>query len=309
MTNFIKQFYDSSPYIPPLLLLQHPVEDASVIAGWLQSKRGDRVRIEVPRRGNKKQLVSIVAENAEQSLEQLKLKQLATPRDIDDALAEIKRELSLPGLPIRIEGYDISNIQGGAAVGSMVVFEKGKPKPAHYRRFRIKTVAGADDYAMLQEVLKRRFKRVGEATDTWAILPDLVLIDGGKGQLNAVRAVMTELGAESIPTASLAKENEEVFIPGKTEPIVLTRSSPGLRLLQHLRDEAHRFALGYHQKVHKREIFASALDTVPGIGPKRKRALLKHFGSIQAIREANEEELASVRGMTKSLAKKVKEYL
>jgi len=309
MTNFIKQFYDSSPYIPPLLLLQHPVEDMTIIEDWLQSKRGSRVRIEVPHRGNKKQLVNTVAENAEQGLEQLKIKQLATPKELDNALAEIKSELGLTRLPLRMEGYDISNLQGGAAVGSMVVFDKGKPKPAHYRRFRIKTVSGANDYAMLQEVLKRRFKRSSDASDAWAILPDLVLIDGGKGQLNAVRTAMAELGAESVPTASLAKENEEIFIPGKAEPIVLARSSPGLKLLQRLRDEAHRFALGYHQKIHKREAFASTLDTVPGVGSKRKRALLRQFGSIQAIREATAEELASTRGMTKSLAKKVKEYL
>ena len=281
----------------------------TIIEDWLQSKRGSRVRIDVPCRGNKKQLVNTVAENAEQGLEQLKIKQLAPPRELDNALAEIKRELSLTRLPLRMEGYDISNIQGGAAVGSMVVFDKGKPKPAHYRRFRIKTVSGANDYAMLQEVLNRRFKRSSEASGTWAILPDLVLIDGGKGQLNAVRTVMAELEAESVPTASLAKENEEIFIPGKTEPIILARSSPGLKLLQRLRDEAHRFAHGYHQKIRKRETFASALDTVPGIGPKRKRALLRQFGSIQAIREATEEELTATRGMTKSLAKKVKEYL
>ena len=309
MTNFIKQFYDSSPYIPPLLLLQYPVEDMTIIEDWLQSKRGSKVRIEVPRRGNKKQLVNIVVENAEQGLEQLKIKQLATPRELDKALAEIEGELRLTRLPLRMEGYDISNIQGGAAVGSMVVFDKGKPKPAHYRRFRIKTVPVANDYAMLQEVLKRRFKRSSDASDTWAILPDLVLIDGGKGQLNAARAIMVELGAESVPTASLAKENEEIFIPGKTEPIILARSSPGLKLLQRLRDEAHRFALSYHQKMRKWETFASALDTVPGVGPKRKRALLRQFGSIQAIREASEEELATARGVTKSLAKKIKEYL
>ena len=309
MTNFIKQFYNSSPYIPPLLLLQYPVEDMTVIQDWLQSKRGSRVRIEVPSRGNKKQLVNTVAENAEQGLELLKIKQLTTPEELDNALAEIKSELHLTRLPLRMEGYDISNIQGGAAVGSMVVFDKGKPKPAHYRRFRIKTVSGANDYAMLQEVLKRRFKRSSDASDTWAILPDLALIDGGKGQLNAVRTVMAELGAESVPTASLAKENEEIFIPGKTEPIILARSSPGLKLLQRLRDEAHRFALSYHQKIRKRETFASALDTVPGVGPKRKRALLRQFGSIQAIREATEEELASTSSMTKSLAKKVKEHL
>jgi excinuclease ABC subunit C len=309
MTSFIKQFYASSPHIPPLLLLQHPVEDRAMLQDWLQDKRGGRVNIQVPRRGNKKQLVNIVAENAQQGLEQLKIKQLASPTALSAALEEIKRELQLPRLPSRLEGYDISDIQGTAAVGSMVVFDQGKPKPAHYRRFRIKTVSGVNDYAMLQEVLRRRFKRAGSASDTWAILPDLVLIDGGKGQLNAARATMQEMGAGSVPTASLAKENEEIFIPQKPEPIILPKSSPSLKLLQRLRDEAHRFALGYHQRVHKRETFAAALDSIPGIGPKRKRALLRQFGSVKAIREASIEELATARGMTQSLAKKIKQYL
>ena len=312
MTDFIKQFYSSSPYIPPLLLLQHPVEDMGVLKDWLQDKRGAGVNIQVPRRGNKKQLVDIVAENARQGLEQLKIKQLAAPRAMDAALAEIEKELNLPHLPLRMEAYDISDIQGKAAVGSMVVFERGKPKPAHYRRFRIKTVAGADDYAMLHEVLRRRFKRFGGETttpDTWAIIPDLVLIDGGKGQLNTALSAMAEVGVTSVPVASLAKETEEIFIPQRSKPIALPRSSPGLQLLQRLRDEAHRFALGYYQKIRKREIFASAFDTVPGIGPRRKRALLRRFGSVQAIREASVEELTATEGMTGSLAKKVKESL
>jgi excinuclease ABC subunit C len=308
MTSFIKQFYDSSPYIPPLLLLQHPVEDVTTIQGWLQGKRGSRVNIQVPRRGNKKQLLKIVAENAEQGLEQLKIKQLASPTALSTALDEIKRELALPRLPSRLEGYDISDIQGMAAVGSMVVFDKGKPKPAHYRRFKIKTVSAANDYAMLQEVLRRRFRRAGGASDSWAILPDLVLIDGGRGQLNAAREVIEEAGVGSVPVASLAKENEEIFTPQKPEPIILPRSSPGLQLLQRLRDEAHRFALGYHQRVRRRETFASALDNIPGIGPKRKRALLKQFGSVTGIKEASVEELTTA-GMTRSLARKIKESL
>ena len=311
MTSFIKQFYASSPHIPPLLLLQHPVEDMAMIQNWLQGKRGGKVNIQVPRRGNKKQLVNIVAENAQQGLEQLRIKQLASPTALSAALEEIKRELQLSRLPSRIEGYDISDIRGMAAVGSMVVFDKGKPKPAHYRRFRIKTVSAANDYAMLEEVLRRRFKRASgaSASDTWAILPDLVLIDGGKGQLNAARAAMQQMGAGLVPTASLAKENEEIFIPQKKEPIVLPKSSPGLQLLQRLRDEAHRFALGYHQRIRKREAFASVLDTIPGIGPRRKRALLRQFGSVKAIREAPIEDLATAKGMTQSLAKKIKEYL
>ncbi len=314
MSSFIKQFYSSAAYIPPALLVQYPVEDKATIEAWLQSKRGARVRLQVPSRGNKKQLVEIVAANAEQGLQQLKLKQQPTPSDLTAALAEIQRELHLPRLPERMEGYDISNIQGKLAVGSMVVFDMGKPRPSHYRRFRIKTVVGADDYAMLQEVLRRRFKRSlqsgdGAASGTWAVMPDLVLIDGGKGQLNAALAAMPAVGTEAIPVASLAKENEEIFVPEQSEPLVLPASSPARQMLQRLRDEAHRFALGYHQKIRQKESFVSVLDTIPGIGPKRKRTLLRKFGSVQAIREATTEELAITKGMSSSLAKKVKEYL
>ncbi len=310
MTSFIKQFYASSPAIPPLILLQHPVEDMAVIKEWLRGKRGGRVELQVPQRGNKKELIDIVAENARQGLEQLKIKQLATPKAVEAALAEIERELGLSHPPRRMEAYDVSNIQGKAAVGSMVVFDNGRPKPAHYRRFRIKTVAGINDYAMLQEVLQRRFKHLTETTaaDSWAVVPDLVLIDGGRGQLNAALAALREIGS-NVPIASLAKENEAIFIPQKAKPVILPPSSPGLKLLQRLRDEAHRFAVSYHTKLRKRATFTSALDTIPGIGPKRKRALLKQFGSIRAIREASAAELAATTGISPSQAKRIKEHL
>lgn len=312
MADFIQQFYSASPQVPPRLLLQHPPEDAGVIREWLGSKRGGPVSIQVPRRGVKKQLIDIVAENARYGLEQLKIKQLSGPRVLETALEEIEKELGLPGLPERMEAYDISNIQGQSAVGSMVVFENGKSKPEHYRRFGIRTVAGADDYAMLREVIGRRFRRAareGSGGSGWAIMPDLVLIDGGRGQLNAAVAVMEALGVDQVPVASLAKENEEIFVPGRAKPIVLSRSSPGLQLLERLRDEAHRFAVTYFQKVHKRRTFGSALDGVPGIGPKRRRALLKAFGSVRAIREAPVAELAAAGKITETLARKVKEAL
>jgi len=244
MTGFVEQFYSTSTYVPPLVLLQHPVEDAAVIEGWLGGKRGSRVRLQVPRRGDRKRLVDIVAENARQGLEQMKIKQLAAPSALAAALDEIKRELRLPDMPSRIEGYDISNIQGLAAVGGMVVFEEGKPRPAHYRRFKIKTVSGADDYAMLGEVLRRRFKRGrhGSASGGWAVIPDLILIDGGKGQLNAALKAMADCGVGSVPAIGLAKENEEIFLPRRAQPVVLPPTSPGLQLLQRVRDEAHRFA-------------------------------------------------------------------
>jgi len=309
ITSFIKQFYNSAPHIPPLILLQHPVEDKATVASWLEGKRGSRVRLEVPRRGNRKQLVDIVAENARLGLEQLKIKQLAAPRVLEEALEELKAELNLPRPPERLEGYDISNIQGQLAVGSMVVFENGKPKPAHYRRFQIKTVAGADDYAMMCEVISRRFRRRGaEAGEGWAVMPDLILIDGGRGQLNAALSAMTQAGV-SLPVIGLAKENEEIFTPDRPESIVLPHDSPGLQLLQRLRDEAHRFALSYHLKRRRKQGIASQLDAVPGIGPKRKRALLRQFGSVRGIREASPEDLSAVKGITGELARNLKLYL
>ncbi|MBM3167627.1 MAG: excinuclease ABC subunit C, partial [Chloroflexi bacterium] len=225
------------------------------------------------------------------------------------ALEELKHKLNLPKTPLRIESYDISNIRGNMAVGSMVVFEKGVPKRAHYRRFRIRSVSGIDDYAMMQEILRRRFARFMKPEDKWKIIPDLVLIDGGKGHLNAALAVMTAIGLSQIPVASLAKENEEVFVPGRPEPVDIPPTSPALYLLQRVRDEAHRFALGYHQRLRQRESTASALDSIPGIGPKRKKSLLRKFRSVQGIREAPLEDLTHVQGMSAKLAEKVKEYL
>jgi excinuclease ABC subunit C len=309
MTSFVKQYYSSSPQIPPLLLLQHKVEDKGVIKEWLKNKRGSKVEILAPRQGNKKQLVDIAMENARQGFEQLKLKELTVTKSLDNALAEVEKELKLKAAPLRMEAYDISNIQGTSAVGSLVVFENGKPKPAHYRRFKIKTVEGANDYAMLQEVLKRRFARKSkDATDAWAILPDLVIIDGGKGQLNAALSILKETGNQ-VPMASLAKENEEIFLPGKKDPVTLPKTSPGLQLLQRLRDEAHRFAVGYFTSVHRRKTFTSALDSIPGVGPRRKSALLRQFGSVQRIRDASSEELAAATGMNREQAEKIKEYL
>jgi len=311
MTGFIKQFYDSAPSLPPRLLLQHPVEDAAVIKEWLRDKRRGSIVLQVPQRGSKKELIDIVAENARQGLEQMKIRQLGTPRALETALKQIEQELGLEHPPLRMEAYDISNLQGYAAVGSMVVFEKGIAKPAHYRRFKIKTVSGANDYAMLQEVLKRRFKHAKAETstpDTWASVPDLVLIDGGKGQLNAARSALNEVGSTA-PLASIAKENEELFVPHRAKPIVLPHSSPGLQLLQRLRDEAHRFAISYHTRVRQRQTFASALDGIPGIGPKRKRALLKQFGTVRAIRQASADELATTAGINLSQARRIKEYL
>jgi len=250
-----------------------------------------------------------VEENAIKGVEQLRIKNLAQPSALEAALSELKDKLGLSAPPTRIEGYDISNIQGRMAVGSMVVFEEGKPVPARYRRFRIQSVTGVNDYAMLQEVLRRRFSHISEHKDgdSWA-LPGLVLIDGGKGQLSAVREAMLEVGAQAIATLGLAKENEEIFLPGRSKPISLPVTSPGLQLLQRVRDEAHRFALDYHRNIRKREALTSVLDDVPGIGPHRKRALLKHFGTFQGVKQASVEELAQVSGITPLIAQKIKEF-
>jgi excinuclease ABC subunit C len=307
MTSFVKQYYASASYIPRLILLQHPVDEPAVLSEWLGQQRGGRVELQVPQRGAKKKLVDTAAQNAAQGLELAQTKEMKV-EVISSGLRELKNRLRLPKMPRRIECYDVSNIQGALAVGSMVVLEKGWPKPAHYRRFRIKTVAGADDYAMIQEVLRRRFKRGLTGDSTWAA-PNLVLIDGGKGQLNAALEVREELGLDSIPMASLAKENEEVFIPGDPQPVRMAKDSPALHILQRARDEAHRFAISYHRKLRHKEAITSALDDIPGIGPKRKKALLKKFGSIEAIKEAPLEELCQTQGITLALAKKVKEEL
>ncbi len=308
MTSFVKQYYASASYIPPLILLQHPVDEPEVLSEWLGQQRRSRVELQVPQRGAKKKLVDTAAENATRGLQFAQAKEMKV-EVISSGLRELKNRLRLPKMPRRIECYDISNIQGALAVGSMVVLEKGWPKPAHYRRFRIKTVAGADDYAMIQETLRRRFKRGLTGEGTWAIIPDLVLIDGGKGQLNAALELRRELGLDSIPMASLAKENEEVFIPGDPKPVYIAKDSPALHILQRARDEAHRFAISYHRKLRRKEGIVSVLDDIPGIGPKRKKALLKKFGSIEAIKEASLEELRRTGGITLALAQKVKEEL
>ncbi|MBC7260876.1 MAG: excinuclease ABC subunit C [Chloroflexi bacterium] len=320
MTSFVKQFYDEAAYIPPTILLQHDIEEAQIIEEWLRQKRGTRVAIRVPRRGKGRELVQMAAENAAETLAHLRAQWAADQARQVTALDELQKYLKLAQAPTRIECYDISNIQGTSATGSMVVFVKGVPRKSEYRRFRIKTVSGADDYAMLQEVLRRRFKRARsqvteqklaseEEQDGWGVMPDLVIVDGGKGQLSAALEVMSEMGVAHIPAISLAKQREEVFVPGHPDPILLPRDSEALYLLQRVRDEAHRFAIGYHRRLREQKGLASTLDEIPGVGPKRRQALLKHFGSLEAIREASVEELAAVKGMTREAAERIKERL
>ena len=325
LTAFVKQFYDANPYVPPRILVQHPLEDAEAIHQWLRGKRGGPVTVLIPKRGEKRKLVQMVAENAAEGLEQLKVRQ-AEGGDMHAAMAELQEALSLPKLPRRIECYDISNVQGTNPVGSMVVFEDGKPKTSDYRRFKVKTVVGVDDYSMMREVLTRRFKRLAksqEAAETssnghevtssgdraWQAVPDLVLIDGGKGHLGAALQVFLELGTTSIPLASLAKENEELFVPQVPEPIILSRNSQGLFLVQRARDEAHRFAITFHRQRRSKGAMASAMDDVPGIGPKRRRMILRRFGSVKGVKEAAIDDIAAVPGLTVTLAQRLKEYL
>ena len=318
--QFIKQFYQSVLAIPPTILLQHSVEDQDLIRGWLKSRREGAVKLFCPQRGQNRKLVDVVAENATQGLAQHRVKWLNDPDVIQQAMAELEEELSLPALPLRMECYDVSHIQGTNLVGSMVVFQDGKPKTTHYRRFKIKSVEGVDDYASMQEMLRRRFKRLAGArakggtgeedpSGSWAIAPDLVLIDGGKGHLSAALEVFLELGLDDIPLASLAKENEWIFVPHTPEPIVLARNSQALYLVQRIRDEAHRFAITYHRNLRSKSSLRSSIDLVTGIGPKRKRMLLRRFGSIRAIKEAPVDEIAAVPGLTRSLALRLKQTL
>jgi len=308
LTGFVKQYYSSASYIPRQILLQHPVDEEEVLSQWLSQQRGGRVRLRVPRRGPKKRLIDTVTENAVRSFEMARARDMRA-ETIKAGLRELKEVLRLPGMPLRIECYDVSNIKGRSATGSMVVLEKGLPRPAHYRRFRIRTVDGADDCAMIKETLRRRFGSAAGHGGTWVIMPDLVLIDGGRGQLNAALEVMGELGLGSIPVAGLAKSKEEIFVSGRVEPIRMEKDSAALHLLQRARDEAHRFAVSYHRRLRGREAFASAMNGIAGIGPKRKKALLARFGSVEAIRRASPDELATTEGITPALARRIKEYL
>ncbi len=342
LASFVKQFYDEAAYVPPEILLPDNIDEAQIIETWLNNRRGEKVMLQVPRSGQGKELVQMAAENAQATLTSLKAQWLADETKQMNAVAELQEALGLENPPLRMECYDISNTQGTNSVGAMVVFERGAAKKSDYRKFKIKTVEGADDFASLQEVLRRRFKRLvdakaeearseGRATegsqqpavgseqnrkaalpgkdDSWKRIPDLVIIDGGKGQLGAVQEVLQELGIEGVQLISLAKQEEEVFIPSRAESLRLPKSSEALKLLQRIRDEAHRFGITYHRSLRAKRGFASQLDAIPGIGPRRRRALLTRFGSLDKIRAASVEELLTVEGMTRSAAQKLKEQL
>ncbi len=315
LAGFVAQFYADAALVPPQLLLQHslPEGEAAVLGEWLRERRGGRVELLVPQRGEKRGLVEMVAKSAEENLEQSRLKFLSDEQKMTAAMTELADALDLPRLPRRIECFDISNTQGTNPVASMVVFEDAKPAKKEYRRFAIKTVVGSNDFAMMQEVIRRRFKRAAEADEEkegkWTTLPDLVIVDGGKGQLNAALAVLEEVGMAGQAIVGLAKENEELFLPGRSDPVLLPRDAQALFLVQRVRDEAHRFAVTFHRQRRSKAGFHSKLDDVPGIGPKKKQALIRQFGSLKGVKEASVVELTAVDGITPTLAAQIKATL
>ncbi len=313
LASFIKQFYDHAASVPPEVLLPSEIEESALIERWLGDKRAGKVTLKVPKRGRKRELVRMVEENAAETLSHLMAREQLESARAMSGLTDLHAQLGLDALPLRIEAYDVSNIQGVAATASMVVFIEGVPAKDEYRRFKIRAVQGPDDYAMMQEVLRRRLKRAliseAEGPTAWTRLPDLIVVDGGKGQLNAALEVLAENGLDGLPILGLAKAQEEIFTPGEAEPLVLPPDSPGLHLLQRVRDEAHRFAIDYHKGLRRSQGLTSALEDIPGIGPMRRRALLKRFGSLNAIRKAGVDELASVEGMNKTVAHRVHEFL
>lgn len=337
LASFLTQFYDRAPQIPPNLLLAEYVEEPMIIEQWLSEKRGHHVHIKIPRRGEKRRLIELAAQNAAQKLSELRQQWLNSSQRAIAALTELRDLLHLKDMPNRIECYDVSNTQGQQSVASMVVFEEGKPKTSDYRRFHIKTVQGANDVASIQEVLQRRFKRAArqnqpseETTssasppdtstetpptnkNTWSILPDLLMIDGGIGQVHAAQKALQETGFSHIPLIGIAKgvdrQRFNIVRDGFQEPLVLARDSQALHLIQRIDEESHRFAITFHRKLRNKATLASPLDEVPGIGPRRKRALLKAFGSLDAIRNASVDELAAIDGMTRPVAEDIKKIL
>jgi excinuclease ABC subunit C len=312
--SFLDQYYATATNIPREVLVPRALADVTDLEAFLTAKRRSNVRVHTPQRGEKRELMDLATRNATETLAREAARWLADDGKTQKALEELGRALGLAAAPGRIECYDISNFQGSESVGSMVVFEDGRPRSGEYRRFRIRTVQGPNDFASHQEVLRRRFRRTkageegNEEERRWA-MPDLVIIDGGKGQVSAAKEVLDELGLHDLPMAGLAKEREELFLPGATDPILLPTTSPALYLVQRLRDEAHRFAIGYHRQLRAKRQTKSAFDDLPGIGPKRKRELLKVFGSAKRVRDAPIEQIASVPGISRALAERIKDHL
>jgi excinuclease ABC subunit C len=326
ITAFVQQFYDEAAQVPPAILLPRDLDERTIIEQWLRGKRGgQKVVLRVPKRGMKRDLVRMASENAAVMLNTLQAQWQADTNRQTEALTQLQEVLGLPTPPGRIECFDVSTLQGTDTVGSMVVFTRGTPSKGEYRRFSIKGKGAhgePDDYASMREMLRRRLRRaVEEALDdpartgrksdaSWRLLPDLLIVDGGKGQLGVAVEVLAEYElTEVIPVVGLAKQREELFLPDQPDPILLPQTSQGLFLVQRIRDEAHRFAITYHRQKRDQRAVASELDAVPGIGPARRKALLKHFGSLEAIRQATVDDLAAVPGMNLSAAQSVRENL
>ena len=322
ITEFVKQFYTEAAVIPGQVLLPQEIEEAKIIQQWLRGRSGgQKVEMIVPRRGKRRELVKMAAENAADTLHSLRAQWQADTHRQEKSLSELQQVLSLSAPPNRIECYDISNTQGTSSVGSMVVFSQGVPDKKLYRRFNIKTVVGPDDFASMEEVLDRRFRRWKSVQDkksdpggkpdvAFSLLPDVLIVDGGKGQLSKAVKVMEKYDLQGkFTVVGLAKQEEELFVPGRSGSLKLPRKSQGLYLVQRIRDEAHRFAITAHRKRRTRLGLKSALDVIPGIGPVKRNALIKHIGSVDAIRLATLDELASVPGINPALAENIKSHL
>ena len=310
LESFCLEYYGGAPSVPPLIVVPPDVGPTDALAGYLSDLRGSKVEVRSSRRGEKRRLQELAQQNAELALQSDAANRERKRLRRIEALEELRECLNLESLPIRIECFDISNIQGESPVGSMVVFQDAVPKKAHYRKFGIKGVEGQDDFAMMAEVVSRRFARAKEVTaerydDGFAAVPNLVVIDGGKGQLSAALAAIQAYDLPRVAVIALAKREEEVFVPGRSEPVVLERDSAGLQLLQRVRDEAHRFALGFHRRRRDARSRESILDALPGVGPARKRALIQHFGSPERLLEASSEELEGVSGVPAKVGREI----
>lgn len=315
--EFMKQFYSEAATIPEQVLLPNEIEEAQIIKQWMKSRRGgQKVELYVPKSGTSQDLVTMATENAVETLQALRSQWQADKNKQTEALSELQTALDLPDPINRIECYDISNTQGTASVGSMVVFEQGTPSKNMYRHFNIKSVTGPDDFASMEEVLTRRFKRwqaaqeqhiIGEKVDlSFSVLPDLLIVDGGKGQLGRAVNVLAQFDlSDRVTVVGLAKQQEELFRPNFDRSLLLPRHSQALYLIQRVRDEAHRFAITAHRKARGKLGVASRLDAIPGIGPQRRKALLTHFGSIEDIRNASLEDLTAVHGINEQLAQAI----
>jgi excinuclease ABC subunit C len=325
MSQFIQQFYTEAANVPDQVMLPQQIEEAQIVSQWLRSRRGGKkFEMFVPKGGQPQELIQMAAENAAETLGALRSQWQADTHKQEAALAELQSALNLSSPPNRIECYDVSHTQGVATVGAMVVFEQGVPAKKLYRKFNIDStsIGAPDDFASMEEMLTRRFKRWQAASEaatqapgqkadeSFSFLPDLVIIDGGKGQLGRAVKVLEDAGLfGKVPVVGLAKREEEIFFPHRANSLLLPRHSQGLYLVQRIRDEAHRFGITAHRKRRARIGLASQLDSIPGIGPTRRKSLLKHFGSVDKIREATLEELTSAPGMNKAAAESVKAHL